>query len=79
MKQLYELHLTFDQKPQELPGWHYSYIMHDPELGQGPKHYLTGYAEDIITAIDDLEFAANLRPEGLIRKKIELIIFDERA
>jgi hypothetical protein len=61
--------------------WSTSEITDDPVLGPGNKFYFTSYNTDYLKALMNMDATvANLLYFGFvpIRKKIELIMFDER-
>jgi hypothetical protein len=61
--------------------WSTSSITDDPELGPGNKFYFTSYNTDYIVALTNLDSTvAYLQRIGFkpVRKKIELIMFDEK-
>lgn len=90
MSPYYEVHITMETDPVraraavEGLGWTFSCIDGDPVLGRGIKCYATTFykARKEVPAVQaELDDAAQrLRDAGchVIRKKIELVVFDER-
>lgn len=93
MKQYYEVHITFKTPSKEAaeaftkkkaPTWTFSAIDGDIILGAGIKCYLTKHFNIRTTEDDVLEelnnTAKNIDCMGIdvIRKKIELVVYDER-
>lgn len=90
LKEYYECHVTFKQQPGvdtkaavQAIGWTYSAIDGDPILGDGVKAYATKHfnkSKPLQDVKDELDIAAGeLRTFGaaVIRKKIELVVYDE--
>lgn len=86
MKQYYECHVTFTNKLGliKIPGWTYSCIDGDPNLGAGVKSYATAQFKESLglhTVISYVEEAADiLRGDGheVLRTKVELVVHDSR-
>ncbi len=88
MSDLYELHITVNIADAELADvvardlhWKTSQIMGDPVLGNKPFHYLTTYSSDEYLAYVTLAECCNALRQagvGIIREKIELIVYDKR-
>lgn len=74
----FELHLTFRERPEPLPGWTASAITDDPILGPGNKFYLTTYARTYTEAWEKLQHGREDRPTA-IRAKIEEVLYDDRV
>lgn len=89
----YEAHITLLGSPErikpavDLIKWKFSVIDGDPVLGKGVKCYATKHFNakmdkeevlmDLRMAADALEYA--LPEDEVIRRKIELVIFDDRS
>lgn len=60
-------------------GWKTSVIHGDPLLGPGGKFYFTAHAKDFLPLLEKMNLLTN-RFSGrmLMRRKIELIVLDER-
>lgn len=91
MKQYYECHITMMGDPTtiakatDVMGWKFSKIDGDPDLGAGIKCYATHqfngkYTKEFILDVLN-ETAAEIENFSMcqiLRKKIELVIYDER-
>ena len=69
----------------EALGWKFSCIDGDPVLGAGVKCYATTFSKgskELQAIQDELDVAAHVLQDAgcrVIRKKIELVVFDERV
>ena len=93
MKEYYEAHITMLGKPATIKplveslGWKFSAIDGDPVLGPGLKCYATTFfnpkklsKEKAINELDNAAITlAYQHGVKVTRRKIELVIFDDRA
>lgn len=87
MNQYIEAHITFYSTTKiDVSGWTYSCIDGDPTLGKGVKSYLTRHfnkntnIQDIIKEMDQISYFLHRQHSLLvIRKKVELVVYDERV
>lgn len=93
MKEYYECHITmWAPDPYEIApivektGWSFSVISGDPDLGSGIKAYATRQfnkrklKENVILNMNTTaEFIKEFSGAVVLRQKVELVIYDERA
>lgn len=92
MKQYYEVHITFTAstkafakylQERHAQSWTFSAIDADIILGEGVKFYLTKHynkRKGELAIMKELNDVANAMSQmsNIIRKKIELVVYDER-
>lgn len=88
MKDIFECHITFDRKYGDQVrgiakqfGWKYSQIDGDPVLGKDVFCYLTSHDDHFInmnTRMTQVAEASEDAGAKVLRKKIELIIYDTK-
>ena len=89
----YETHITMDKVPDALAlrttltafSWHYSCIDGDPTYGKKKLHYATGHytgdwkLEEVQDAIDRMAGMLLEKGYSVIRRKIEMVMYDVRT
>lgn len=76
----YEAHITLDPSSSiddDLDGWHFSQIRHDPVLGKRDWKYLTKHSDDADALLEQMMALAGGLPD-VVRTKVEHVIFDRR-
>lgn len=92
MKQYYECHITMLGEPEAIKrsmkksGWSFSQIDGDPDLGKGIKCYATRQfntrttVPSIIRELNDkAKFIGEVAGARILRKKVEMVVYDERT
>lgn len=93
MKEYYECHITIESANQHMSemkvmsvGWTFSAIDGDPVLGKGVKCYATKHfnstknsLEEVIAFVDFAAAAINDSVSKVIRRKVELVVYDTRG
>jgi len=87
----YEAHITLICLPEEAEkvvvflGWKFSKIDGDPTLGRGLKCYATKHFKasmdrlDVLASLHETADAIQRSCGGVVRRKIELVIYDDRS
>jgi hypothetical protein len=91
MKQYYECHVTMVGDPKQIRPvveelkWKFSVIDGDPVMGEGVKCYATRFfnikvaPEDVVASLMATSTSLSTAGCEVIRRKTELVVFDDRA